>query len=96
MRGAPKTLLVRGRRWKRRDPPDIPEVHQETPALLGLCDYDTRTLYMPGTPRTEDELDTVIHEIIHACTELDEQAVSETAETLSGYLWRLGWRSPPQ
>lgn len=88
--------MVRGKRWKRLDPSRVPEEHLKDGPVHGLCDYNTRTLYMPGAPGTEYELDTVLHEIVHACTELDEQAVTETAATLSGYLWRLGWRAPPQ
>jgi len=32
-------------------------------------------------------------ESLHACTELDEDAVDETAADISRLLWRLGWRN---
>jgi len=45
-----------------------------------------------GQPE-QSELDTVIHEILHAAyPDLEEDAVGQTAEALAKVLWRLGWR----
>lgn len=42
------------------------------------------------------QLDTWIHELLHACRpELDEAAVSDTASNIAKVLWKLGYRIPP-
>jgi hypothetical protein len=39
------------------------------------------------------ELDTIIHEAIHAALwDLDEDAVSETSSSIAGLLWKMGFR----
>ena len=39
------------------------------------------------------DLSTVIHEGVHACLwDLDEEAVTESANDIARLLWRLGWR----
>jgi hypothetical protein len=60
--------------------------------LLGLCDYDKKTLHIPKEGTKMTDLDTIIHEALHACTELDEDAVDESATSIARLLWRLGWR----
>lgn len=52
-----------------------------------------RTLQIPMDGDTQEELNVIIHESLHACTELDEDAVDETAADISRLLWRLGWRN---
>lgn len=38
-------------------------------------------------------LDTIVHESIHACLwDLDENCVGETANAISSFLWRIGYR----
>jgi hypothetical protein len=38
-------------------------------------------------------LETAIHEALHACAwDMDEQAVHETAESITNLLWKLGFR----
>ena len=44
-------------------------------------------------PKGETELDTIIHEVMHACYfDLAEEAVDESASDLARILWRLGYR----
>lgn len=44
-------------------------------------------------PDDREELDTTIHECVHAAQWwLDEDYVSEFAHDLAAILWRLGWR----
>ena len=59
---------------------------------MGLCVYHQKTLWIPVEGYTKENLDTILHEALHGCTELDENAVRETAESLADLLWRLGWR----
>lgn len=45
-----------------------------------------------------DELDTTIHEALHACHwDMSEDAVAQTATDVARFLWRLGYRrvQPP-
>ena len=49
-------------------------------------------LCIPIHGDTREDLDTIIHEALHACTELNEDAVEESAESIARLLWRLGWR----
>jgi hypothetical protein len=40
-------------------------------------------------------MDSLIHEILHAALwDLDEEAVTETANAISAALWRVGYRRP--
>ncbi len=40
-----------------------------------------------------EELDTYVHEAIHACTwDMDEEAVTEMGKDIAKFLWRLGYR----
>lgn len=39
------------------------------------------------------ELENWLHETLHACLwDLDEEAIEETAEDISRFLWKLGYR----
>jgi hypothetical protein len=64
---------------------------------LGECVYGVRgawhpLLKVPVDGDTWEELDTIIHEALHACTELNETCVDESATSIAILLWRLGWR----
>ena len=84
-----KTAILRHRRWKVEDIKRLPLKKEED---LGLCVYEYRILFVPKEGDTELDLDTLVHESLHACTELDETAVDETATSIARLLWRLGWR----
>ena len=85
------SCLVRGRRW-------VVEPETRCPkGQLGGCEdagigFRFRRIQIPMDGDTRDELDTIIHEVLHAATELDECAVEGTANAISRLLWRLGWR----
>lgn len=66
--------------------------HVRRPAL-GECLHESRTIRIPVEGDTPDELDTIIHEVVHAaCPWLDEWIVAETGTAVAKLLWRLGWR----
>lgn len=61
--------------------------------LCGLCDYDKRTITICTSLAGIDELDTIVHELLHACQGYaSEDHVAEVATTLANILWRLGYR----
>ena len=60
---------------------------------LAECDYQRRVVRIPLDGDTREELDCIIHEAIHAaCPWMHEDNVNETALSVAGLLWRLGWR----
>lgn len=63
------------------------------PGLLGLCDWDKRTITIKRTLSGELELDVIIHELLHACQpDQGEEAIDETASNIARVLTRLGYR----
>lgn len=75
-------LKIRGRTWtlKLQAPP-------RRPSDFGMCDYETRTLYVH--PEREPEA-TLIHEVLHAALpDLTEDAVVELETALTGALATL-------
>lgn len=61
--------------------------------LCGLCDYETKTISICTSMQGIDELDTLIHECLHACQGFaSEDHVAEVATTLATVLWQLGYR----
>jgi hypothetical protein len=83
-----KTLTFRGKRWR------IGKLRRK--GELGGCESPHiagREIDVPIGGKTLRDLDTTIHEAIHACLwDLDEEAVIETASDIATALWRLGWR----
>ena len=63
---------------------------------LGACDpveAKHRGMDIPLGGKSQLDLDTVIHESLHACLrDVNEEAVNETATDIARLLWRLGWR----
>lgn len=60
---------------------------------LGQCDYAQRVIRVALGQSEADELDTVVHEVLHAAyPDLEEIAVGETGAAIAKVLWRLGWR----
>lgn len=83
-----RSLVLRGRRWKVSDQSSLPI------GDLGQCDYEHRVLYGPFEGDSREDLDVILHEILHGCVpDLDEQAVDETATSMANALYRLGWRN---
>ncbi len=82
----PKTHMIRGERWRIQRP--------QAPGDLGAARYATKRLEIPHDGDAEHELDTILHEVLHAAVpDLCEQTVTETANAQSTLLWRLGWRN---
>jgi hypothetical protein len=58
-----------------------------------LCDYNTRTITVCTSLADVDELDTLCHELLHACQGFaSEDHVAEVATTLATVLWQLNYR----
>jgi hypothetical protein len=84
-----RTVTIRGTRWVLRF---VPNLGQDA----GQCDYGDKVIRIALGQTPKDELDTVVHELLHAAyPDLDEPAVHQTAEGISGVLWRLGYRKMP-
>jgi hypothetical protein len=61
--------------------------------LMGLCNWDERTITIANRLGGEVELDTIIHELLHACQpDLAEDTVEQTATDVARVLFRLGYR----
>ena len=60
---------------------------------MGLCDWDKRTITICNQLGGELELDTIIHELLHACQpDIEERAIEATATDIARVLTRLGYR----
>lgn len=84
-----KSVTIRGNRWR------VLDVVKHKGPELGYCTNPAldRELAIPIDGDTEDELNVIIHETLHAsCFDLDESCVEETATSIAHVLWRLGWR----
>jgi hypothetical protein len=62
--------------------------------LCGLCDYESRTISICTSLEHLVELDTLLHELLHAAQGFaSEDHVAEVATTLATILWwQLGYR----
>ena len=82
-----KSHTFRNKRWKILDAP---------PDTGGECQapwMSRRMMNIPAHGEALKDLDTIIHESLHACLwDLDEEAISESAADVARLLWRLGWR----
>ena len=62
----------------------------------GICDAPdepSKRIRIRKSLTGEAELDTVIHELMHAAHwQLSEEAVNDTARDIARVLWRLGYR----
>lgn len=89
--------VFRGKRWfvkwvspRTLKTPDGVQAH-------GVCDSPTtknkKILFRNNFRRSRKEMEVFIHEALHACIwDLDEETVYSTAEDISKFLWRLGYR----
>lgn len=60
---------------------------------FGDCDFEKKTIRVVRGIDPLDELDTFIHEALHATRpELDEDAVVTTATDIARLLWKIGYR----
>ena len=59
----------------------------------GFCLFDSKTLLVHNDVKGREELETYVHELLHACqTDLSEEAVTDTAHSLASALWKVGYR----
>ncbi len=59
----------------------------------GLCHWKDKLLEIDKRLCDRKLLSTLLHEGLHACLpDLNEDAIGETDESLSKFLWKLGWR----
>ncbi len=81
-----RIVTVRGQRWRLRFVPNLGDD-------LGQCDYAQRVIRVALGQSEADELDTVVHEVLHAAyPDLEEAAIGDTGAAIAKVLWRLGWR----
>ena len=60
---------------------------------VGWVNYTTHQIRIKKGQSEHEELDTVIHELLHAAHEHHNEEVTEgTARDLADTLWKLGWR----
>ena len=84
---AKNTVVIDGQRWqlvfrslRRRN-------------RCGLCEYDKRRVSICTSLEGMERLDTICHELLHACQGFaSEEHVAQTATVLATALWRLGYR----
>jgi len=83
-----KSVTLRGRRWR------IGRVKQKHER--GGCEHPGipgKEIDVPVNGTRRDDLDTIIHEALHACFwDIDEEAIEESATDIARFLWGLGWR----
>lgn len=85
-----RTVYIGGQRWK-------VQWDQRLKDCYGICDYDTRTIRLRAGMDLADLVDTILHEMIHArWPDLNEEAVSDFAETMSGFLDACGLLRPEE
>lgn len=81
-------IRIRGRSWT------IKRVRMQS--ARGLCDHPeeaNRTIKIASHLKGEEELEVIIHEMIHAgLWDLDETVVETLGEDLAAALWQMGYR----
>jgi hypothetical protein len=83
----PETHRIGGKTWKIRHSVKAPA------GYLGCCTYKSRTLHIPYDGESLADLDTIIHEALHAAMPyLDEPTINASATEVAKLLWKLGWR----
>lgn len=89
-RARSRRFLARGEWWRIR--------YANLRKDWGRCDYEHRELLIARKQSERDELDTTVHEAIHAeipvdsiCA-MDEAATARLAGVVSEVLWLMGWR----
>jgi len=84
-----RIVRIRGSKWRIRFVPNLGDCE-------GVCHKPSRTIRIALGYPEDRTLDSVIHEVLHAALwDLDEEAVSETANSIAQALWKLGYRRAP-
>jgi hypothetical protein len=80
-----RSLKVRGSRWKIRWVNNLAD-------NFGICDYEKKEIRIEKGQQLATELDTVVHEILHAALpDLSEASVYDTANSIAEALVKLGY-----
>jgi hypothetical protein len=85
----PRSAKLRGKRFRILHPVNLGD--------FGMCDdsKETMRIWIRLDQSPKDFLETVIHEAMHGCLpDTTEEAVTETAESIAGLLWKYGYRIP--
>jgi hypothetical protein len=84
-----QTVMMRGKRYKLRVVPNLP-------GRWGDCSppsLPNRTIRIVAAAKDQRELETLVHEFLHACyDDLDEAPVEQGARDIARALWRMGYR----
>jgi hypothetical protein len=81
-----RIIKVRGQRWRLRFVTNLGDNR-------GICDKPARVIRILSGQDGQMEMDTIIHEILHAALwDLDEEAVGTTANAIAEALWRVGYQ----
>ena len=81
-------MSIRGHRWKLKWVSNLGDA-------AGTCDYDQKVIRIARGQEPGAELDTLIHEILHAAVaDLEESAVAEAASAVARTLIKLGFYKP--
>lgn len=86
-------INIKGSKWGVLFCPlkEIPTKKGET--LLGLCDYENKTIFIADSTHGEERLATILHEILHAVDDnLKEKEVYTLSTGAAKALWKLGYR----
>lgn len=82
-------VVLHGRHWNLTFVPNLGPNR-------GVCDSPTtpgKAIKIQSGLKGEELLEVLIHEALHACAwNLDEDAVTVTAEDIARMLWKLGYR----
>lgn len=90
-----KAHKFRGKRWRIAE-----AVSGDTlpmGSMKGYCEgppsAPDREMMIPVSGESREDLETIIHESLHACMwDQSEDAVDETSIDIARLLWRLKWR----
>lgn len=80
-----KQFIIRGKRWK---------IKQAAPSKSWCWNPKIkREIHMPTHGDTLDDLQVILHEVLHASSwDLSEEAVDAASAAQARILWKLGWR----
>ena len=88
MKKYPQSHTFRGKRYKIRT---VPNLSVDADADAPHTQNKTIRVHM-GLPPLR-ELEVILHESLHACFwVLDESVITQSAEDIARFLWRLGYR----
>ena len=86
---------VVGKRWGFRF---VPAPDKDDKECRGYCespDKKNKEIVIKENLPPKEELDTILHELLHAADwSKDEEWVEQVGTDIAKILWRLGWRKP--